>query len=400
MEQFIKTMLGRSVSLVRRMAFGQSEYRSAAFLASHMKLFKRIVLRNPQHVDFDALLTRAKRVGLLVPRDGATSYWQNLVPLFPNNELVFLDEPGWGRADAYFVVGIGHNARHALEKIDAMNAPCYVVEETFLKSVAPGAMGKDAKIPLGYFKSVAYIMDARSPAFFSGIRSQLEHDIDSSYEISAAERAAARRLIERIVSNHLSKYNCQPVRIPRFSRPASRTVLVIDQAYRDFSVALSGADDSVFMQMLQCAIDENPGAQIVVRQHIDKVSRETYFSRAPLPAGVILSNDPSDAISVLMASDAVYTFSSTMGWEALMCGREVHTFGAPIYAGWGLTRDRQKFGMRRSRARSLEEWFHFIYMRGARFIDPESSRPCTIDRAIDYLVDGRERFLREFGQPV
>ena len=41
--------------------------------------------------------------------------------------------------------------------------------------------------------------------------------------------------------------------------------------------------------------------------------------------------------------DAVYVVTSTMGFEALLVGKPVTTFGVPWYAGWGVTDDRVTF---------------------------------------------------------
>jgi capsular polysaccharide export protein len=47
----------------------------------------------------------------------------------------------------------------------------------------------------------------------------------------------------------------------------------------------------------------------------------------------------SDLISLIEVADEVHTLSSLSGFEALLRGKEVHTYGLPFYAGWGLTTD-------------------------------------------------------------
>ena len=39
-------------------------------------------------------------------------------------------------------------------------------------------------------------------------------------------------------------------------------------------------------------------------------------------------------LSFVEAFDEVYVATSQMGFEALLMGKVVHTFGAPFYAGW------------------------------------------------------------------
>ncbi|MQY49637.1 hypothetical protein GAO09_26785 [Rhizobiales bacterium RZME27] len=43
-----------------------------------------------------------------------------------------------------------------------------------------------------------------------------------------------------------------------------------------------------------------------------------------------------------------------LGFEALLMGKEMHALDAPIYAGWGLSKDYRRFPAR-TRQRSLDE---------------------------------------------
>ena len=44
-------------------------------------------------------------------------------------------------------------------------------------------------------------------------------------------------------------------------------------------------------------------------------------------------------VRLLEKAEAVYCVTSQMGFEALLWGKPVRTFGMPFYAGWGLTQD-------------------------------------------------------------
>src|SRR5690606_15301856 len=82
--------------------------------------------------------------------------------------------------------------------------------------------------------------------------------------------------------------------------------------------------------------------------------------------------DPSLAIAdAIAAVDTVYTISSLAGFEALLRGRKVVTFGAPFYAGWGLTTDAIAFP-RRTRRLTVEQLFHVAYMQYPVYFDPAS----------------------------
>jgi capsular polysaccharide export protein len=85
-----------------------------------------------------------------------------------------------------------------------------------------------------------------------------------------------------------------------------------------------------------------------------------------------------------------------MGMEALLAGRHVVCFGAPFYAGWGLTDDRVGLP-RRTATPSLEQLFAAVYFDYSRYISPVTFREITFEQAVDWIVGekGRSRRGRE-----
>ena len=77
-----------------------------------------------------------------------------------------------------------------------------------------------------------------------------------------------------------------------------------------------------------------------------------------------------------------------------MAGKEVHVFGMPFYAGWGMTIDAQK-NPRRTNKRTLEEVFYIFYLLYTHWSNPETGKACAIDESIDYLIRLRDEY-REF----
>lgn len=47
----------------------------------------------------------------------------------------------------------------------------------------------------------------------------------------------------------------------------------------------------------------------------------------------------ADIIQCIQRADEVHTMTSLSGFEALLHGKQVHCYGLPFYAGWGLTVD-------------------------------------------------------------
>ena len=91
--------------------------------------------------------------------------------------------------------------------------------------------------------------------------------------------------------------------------------------------------------------------------------------------------------------DKVYVVSSQFGLEALMAGKEVHVFGMPFYAGWGLTIDDQHID-RRTNKRTLEELFYIFYCMYTHWVDPDKGCETTIDAVIDKMIKLREEYQK------
>src|SRR5690606_41697188 len=69
-------------------------------------------------------------------------------------------------------------------------------------------------------------------------------------------------------------------------------------------------------------------------------------------------------------------------------------FGAPFYAGWGLTDDRQPIP-HRSRKRSLEDIFHFFYIWYTIYNVPGCPVPSQIEDALDFIESRSEEHTSE-----
>ena len=71
----------------------------------------------------------------------------------------------------------------------------------------------------------------------------------------------------------ISKYNNQSTDDLVNEKIRFKEVLVIDQSYKDFSISKGCADDSTFEKMLECAIKENPNADILIKTHPDAIGK-------------------------------------------------------------------------------------------------------------------------------
>lgn len=81
----------------------------------------------------------------------------------------------------------------------------------------------------------------------------------------------------------------------------------------------------------------------------------------------------------------VHTLSSLTGFEALLRSVPVCTYGAPFYAGWGLTTDKAVFP-RRTRRVSLDELIAGTLLLYSRYFDWESGLPCEAEVLLTRLA--------------
>jgi len=215
---------------------------------------------------------------------------------------------------------------------------------------------------------------------------------------TAADLERARALRTRIVESRLTKYNDQPMTVPVGAKRSSR-VLVVEQARNDWAVLKSGGSRRRFDSILHTALDENPDAEILVKVHPDSLDgkrgglQRSYFGRLKGTGRITIVREKVNPFALLESVDKVYVFSSMLGFEASLMGKEVHVFGTPCYAGWGVTRDRQAVP-RRARRRSLDELVYFIYFTYQCYKNLEGEW-CRAEDAIDILLDLRERYMAE-----
>lgn len=177
-------------------------------------------------------------------------------------------------------------------------------------------------------------------------------------------------------------------------------VLVVDQTFGDPSIGYGLAEESTFTQMLDAAIAQNPGAEVLIKIHPDVIcgKKKGYLLESARARNCRLIGEDLSPWALLDAVDKVYVVTSQLGFDALMAGKEVHCFGMPFYAGWGLTRDRQQ-SERRGVRRSLEQVFTAAYLRYCRYINPYTGERCELEDTIALIADqkrARERFRGEW----
>lgn len=288
--------------------------------------------------------------------------------------------------DKTIVAGWGHKptAARARHYAAQHKLPYIALEDGFLRSLDLGCKGA---------QPLSLVVDHHGIYYDATMSSDLENLLNASGWETPELLASAERAIRDIIRHTLSKYNHAPQTPSWVWREAQAPrVLILDQTVGDASVTLGLANEDCFYAMLDEALETYPLSHIWVKTHPDVMARKKhgYLTDYASALGVKVISADYAPLSLLSGSDVVYTVTSQMGFEALLLGKEVHCFGMPFYAGWGLTNDR-KTCPHRKRHRSLEEVFAAAYLLYARYVNPIRGERCDIHDTISLLAEQRRQ---------
>ena len=300
--------------------------------------------------------------------------------------------------------GLKTSAKRAIRYASKLKLPYFALEDGFLRSVGVGHDDPPLSIVID---DVGIYYDANRP-------SRLESLIRK--QLSPAQERRANFLVKLGRNGRVSKYNhlreCSfiPSTTPSYAGTTSlfeaddeaqtnrRYVLVVDQTVGDASIKYGQATSANFRRMLQAALEDNPDCMIVIKIHPDVCAgkKRGHFDLAELslnPRIAVITEDVHPT-GLIEKAEAVYVVTSQMGFEGLIWGKRVYTFGMPFYAGWGLTEDALSAPDRRGQA-TLEQLVHAALVEYPRYVNPETGRVAEVEEILDYLTLQRrmqERF--------
>ncbi len=275
------------------------------------------------------------------------------------------------------------------------------MEDGFIRSVG---LGSDFNWPY------SLVVDRKGIYYDPSRTSELEDICNTIAEhpdrTALLERAAALRAL--ILDKGLTKYNtgfraALPPKLPE----GKNIVLVPGQVEDDSSVRCGGFG-MTNLDVLRAAREARPDAFIIYKPHPDVESgnRQGAIPDAEVlrHANVILRDFPMGRLLPLVHE--VHTLTSQTGFEALLRGVRVFTYGGPFYAGWGLTEDRQSFPRRKARL-TLDELVAGVLLLYPSYYDWQTGNFCRAEDVCCRLLqpDGQMRgrvwarlvlFLRSF----
>ncbi len=265
------------------------------------------------------------------------------------------------------------------------------MEDGFIRSVG---LGSDLIPPR------SLVLDATGIYFDASRPSDLEQLL-SSTAFSEEDLAEARRVREFIVAHGITKYNLEPREPARWPVPPGQTVVVVPgQVEDDASIRLGCTHIRSNRSLLQAVRAARPGAFIVYKPHPD-VASGNRRGRLALDEVMGLADHVETRLSItscIEACDELHTMTSLSGFDALLRGKKVVTYGQPFYAGWGLTEDlsdeRSAFA-RRQRRLTLDELVAGCLLKYPVYWDPLLKGYSTCMAVLRQIVREREALERD-----
>jgi capsular polysaccharide export protein len=254
------------------------------------------------------------------------------------------------------------------------------MEDGFLRSVG---LGSDFHLPY------SLVLDKRGVYYDPSRPSDLEYILETGrFERQLLDRA--RRLRHQIISKDITKYNIGVTDADNFDLPSDKKIILVPgQVENDASVLRCLSEVNTDLKLLDAVRKANPKAFIIYKPHPDVLagnrpggaSDEAALELCDMIAG-------NFSLAALARVDEVHTISSLMGFEALLRGKEVHTYGGPFYAGWGVTSDCLKFP-RRTRKVTIDELTAAALILYPTYYDWETKRFCRPEAVLDRLTKYR-----------
>ena len=256
------------------------------------------------------------------------------------------------------------------------------IEDGFIRSVG---LGTNLVLP-------ASIVADSSGIYYDPTRPSDLETILSETEFDPALLARAEGVAALLVDRRITKYNLAESAVALEVPEGRRRILVPGQFEDDKSVLLGGAGIKTNEELLRRVRAANPEAFIVYKPHPDVESGH----RKGIIANEVMTR-LADAVvrrtailSLIEWADEIHTLTSQTGFEALLRGRKVVTYGQPYYAGWGLTVDQNPVTRRRRRL-TLPELIAGTLILYPRYVDPVTRLPCGPEIVIDRIADPKTR---------
>ncbi len=293
-----------------------------------------------------------------------------------------------GLPDGSRIVLWGNRHSDLAKQAMSLGIPVMRIEDGFVRSAG---LGSDLHGPL------SLAVDGPGIYYDPFSRSKLE-SLLASADLDEAQRARAVALRKMLVENKISKYNVGvPFQLASESR-GRRVLLVPGQVEDDSSIAAGSPIVKCNRELLSTVRKANPDAWIIYKPHPDVVAGNRS-GQMPIDEIEEIADEVAANASIadcIVAADEVHTMTSLAGFEALLLGKQVHCYGGPFYAGWGLTVDHFALPHRQRRL-TIDELVYVTLCQYPRYRVPGVDGFCSVEDVVRHIAQRGKHASRRIG---
>ena len=207
------------------------------------------------------------------------------------------------------------------------------------------------------------------------------------------ERAAGLRAM--ITACGIAGSRVDHVTLPSWNSGQRTVVVVPGEDESSAAVVLGGGAVRTNRGLLAAVRATRPDAFVVYVPHPGAIVGDCHGHLAAEAHGLADRIETGASFMACLArADEVHTMTSLAGFDALLRGVRVVTYGVPFYAGWGLTDDRaidHPAWARRGRQLTLDQLCAAALLRYPRYWDAQAQCFDTPERAILTIASEFER---------
>ena len=222
--------------------------------------------------------------------------------------------------------------------------------------------------------------------YFDSRRPSKLEQLLTTYVLDAKEEARAESLLAQLQSSRVSKYNVGSTQEYEPPNDGRELILVVGQVDGDASILCGSPIIRSNEQLLWAVREAKPNAHILFKPHPDVVSGNRKGTISARCLAHCVDSQVSDIRleSLYPHINELHTMTSLSGFEALVQGVKVTTWGQPFYSGWGLTQDKHP-SERRHRTLTLSALAYITLVKYPRYIDWKSGLWCSPEQLIHLL---------------
>ena len=259
-------------------------------------------------------------------------------------------------------------------------------EDGFIRSVG---LGGDLYPPL------SLLFDKKGIHYDGSKVSDLENLLQKS-NVNQNEILRAKKIKDLIIELKISKYNLRlSKKILHFDNIKNREVIgVLGQVETDNSIIYGVPDNTIKktnFALVEQVRKDYPHAFIIYKPHPDIESglRANGAKDYAISEYADLIAYETSLEDLFNKVDRIAVFTSLGGFEALIRGISVSTYGFPFYAGWGLTDDKLDehiWAQRRTRKLTIEELTYIALIKYPFYSSVKFDCLTEIEHIIDEIT--------------